>query len=107
VLLKAPFREPLGSLEEPGYQSVWVRLWTRKEGRWRVERWPTPEAIWEPNVVWYRFQTSRQQHMLQIGGPHIPWQMVSLPAAERLEVTIRPSGYEDKPGIAVTVATDN
>jgi hypothetical protein len=106
VLKSAPFETP-GSLNEAVYRSIWVRLWARSEGTWSVERWPQPQASWDSDAVTYWFQIDRRQYMLQLGGPQIPWRMVSLPAAQRLEVSIRPSGSEDEPGLAMTVATDN
>lgn len=106
VLKSAPLGAP-ASFDEPGFGSVWLRLWARSQGTWRVEPWPRPQATWESDAVRYWFQIGRRQHMLQLGGPRIPWTMVSLPAAERLEVTIRPSRNQDEPRLAVTVATDN
>lgn len=106
VLKSAPF-QPLGNLDGLAYRSIWLRLWARSEGIWAVQLWPQPEATWDSDAVRYWFRTGRQQHMLQVGGPQIPWRMVALPAAERLEVSIRPSGNEDEPRLAITVATDN
>jgi hypothetical protein len=37
VLLKAAPREQPGSLEERHYESVWLRLWARREGISTVE----------------------------------------------------------------------
>ena len=107
VVLKPTAFEALGSLDEPAYRSIWVRLWARIEGIWSVQEWPQPQASWDSDAVRYWFHTRGQQHMLQVGGPQIPWRMVALPAAEHLEVCIRPSGNEAEPRLAITVATDN
>jgi uncharacterized protein YjbI with pentapeptide repeats len=106
VLLKPPLFGRPGDLDQPWYESAWLRLWTRSEGRWRVELWPALEALREPDGARCWFHTRHQQQMLQLGGPHISWRVVALPPAERLEVTIRPSGDGSAPGLTVTVATD-
>ena len=97
---------------EPGFQSLWVRLWTRVDGVWGVCPWPDsvePDSVayWDDDAVAYRFPTGRRPHMLQIGGPRIPWRMVSLPAAEELEVTVQPTGDEQTPNVTLTVATND
>ena len=107
VVLKPIPSESSESPNESTYQTIWLRLWARSEGTWGVERWPQPQANWDSHAVRYWFQADHQQYMLQLGGPQIPWRMVSLPAAQRLEVSIRPSGTENEPGLVVTVATDN
>jgi hypothetical protein len=43
--------------------------------------------------------------MLQVGGPHIPWKMISMPAAARIEITGWPGADETVQELAVTVAT--
>lgn len=107
VVLKSAAFETPRSLYELAYRSLWVRLWARNQGSWSVGQWPQPETSRDSDAVRYWFQTGQQQYMLQIGGPQIPWRMVSLPAARRLEVTIRPSASLDEPELTVTVATDN
>ena len=107
VVLKSALFETPRRLNEPTYRSIWVRLWARSKGSWGVEQWPQPETSWDSDAVRYWFQTGRRQYMLQIGGPQIPWRMVSLPATQRLEVSIRLSGSRDEPELTVTVATDN
>ncbi|GAA3836991.1 hypothetical protein GCM10022226_68730 [Sphaerisporangium flaviroseum] len=92
---------------EPGFQSLWVRLWTRVDGVWGVGAWPDAVAHWDDDAVAYVFPTGRRPHMLQIGGPRIPWRMVSLPAAEELEVTVQPAGDEQTPNVTLTVATED
>lgn len=92
---------------EPGLQSLWVRLWTRVDGVWGVSPWPEAEAHWDDDAVVYVFPIGRQPYMLQFGGPRIPWRMVSLPAAEELEVTVQPAGDEQIPNVTLTVATND
>jgi Restriction Enzyme Adenine Methylase Associated len=106
VLKPTSFETP-GDLNEFGYSSIWLRLWARIDGIWSVQEWPRPPASWDSDAVRYWFRTVRQQHMLQVGGPQIPWRMVALPAAESIEVCVRPSGNGAEPQLAITVATDN
>jgi hypothetical protein len=95
------------SFTEPGFQSLWVRLWARIDGVWGVSSWPDAVTYWDDDAVVYVFPTDRRPHMLQIGGPRIPWRMVSLPAADKLEVTVQPAGDEHTPNVTLTVATDD
>ncbi|MER6187908.1 hypothetical protein [Streptomyces sp. NPDC001652] len=107
VVLKS---RPVGGgrkFTEPAFQSLWVRLWTRVDGVWGVSPWPQGVAHWDDDAVVYVFPTGRWPHMLQLGGPRIPWRMVSLPAAEELEVTVQPAGDEQTPDIKLTVATND
>lgn len=106
VLKPTSFETP-GDLNESRYSSIWLRLWARIDGIWSVQEWPRPLASWDSDAVRYWFHTGRQQHMLQVGGPQIAWRMVALPAAESIEVCVRPSGNEAEPQLAITVATDN
>ncbi|MFI7546773.1 hypothetical protein [Actinoplanes sp. NPDC049599] len=95
------------SFTEPGFRSLWVRLWTRVDGVWGVGSWPDAIAYWDDDAVVYVFPTGRRPHMLQLGGPRIPWRMVSLPAADQLEVTVQPAGDGAAPEVSLTVATSD
>ena len=107
VVLKSGPASGSRRFTEPGFQSLWVRLWARVSGVWRVGSWPRAVAYWDDDAVVYVFPTGRRPHMLQIGGPRIPWRMVSLPAADELEVTVQPAGDEQTPDVTLTVATND
>ena len=111
VVLKSNPARPASNLRQSVYRSVWLRLWGRRQGVWRVINWSQHQAqqsaIRAPDAVRYWLQTERGRYMLQIGGPHIAWRMVSLPPGQRVEVTVRPTGRPDAATLAVTVASDN
>ena len=106
AFLKPPSHNQPMDLDDARHRSAWFRLWVRSERAWNVERRPAPTTQWETGTVHYWIEARHRQLMLQFGGPRVPWTMVSLPAADRLEITIRPASGEAR-GLAATVATDN
>jgi RES domain-containing protein len=81
-----------GDLRSNALVSTWVRLWERRGSAWH----PVPPPLdvgncrWYPDSVQYRLRLDPNQYVVQVGGPAVPWRLVSLPASGQVDVVIRP-----------------
>ena len=89
-------------------RSVWMRLWQATETGWQVVPWPVQEPVRYRNAAEYSFDFLGQQtlYLLQMGGPKMPWRLISLPA-DNLLVFIQPVDLarQDEDPVTVTVAS--
>jgi len=85
-----------GDLRTPALVSTWVRLWERVGGMWQLMAPPldSQECSWYPDSVRYRMLLARRQYVLQVGGPGVPWKLISLPAGGSIDLVFRPLGVE-------------
>lgn len=107
ALLKASVDPGSRGLDSTECESAWLRLWRRDGGGdWRLAPFEPVDAWQSGDGARYEFSLHRAGYLLQLGGVHIPWRFVALPAHERVTVAVLP-GLQKPEEVRVTAATGN
>jgi len=79
-------------LYEKEFSGAWIRCWRRKGEKWELASIPIQSnSYWDKDGVSYALEVHRGLHVLQVGGPKIPWKIVTLPPSPQLLCLIRPA----------------
>jgi hypothetical protein len=91
------------SLDDEPYASAWTKLWRREPSDdWLLAPF-APESSWnDRDGVRYEFDLPRTSYFLQVGGPHVAWRNIAIPAHAKVTVTVLPDA--DRPGEVVAAA---
>jgi hypothetical protein len=93
------------ALAGTSFAAAWVRRWRGEASReWQPVGFDGTTIGSDDYAVQYRFASTQQSNVLQLGAPRIAWRFVSLPAAPAVGVTVSPRGESD---LAVEVTTDS
>lgn len=92
-------------LASKAFESTWARRWQgHAVSNWQKMDFDGTTVSRDDHTVRYQFALDMNPQALELGGPHIPWRVVSLPPRSTVDVTISPRGEED---LNVEVTTQN
>ena len=84
--------------EAPPMPEAWLRLWLCEDGEWTVQQatlLQRDEKEYDETMFLYQVDFSEQPRalrFLQIGGPEVPWRLVSLPYSPYpIQILVQPS----------------
>ncbi|MFF7250101.1 RNA polymerase sigma factor [Embleya sp. NPDC008237] len=96
-----------GSLEDPRYAAVWLRLWIRGTHGWRPAPFAEPAIDEAPEGIRLVLDGPVPgPALIQVGSPHTPWELLRLPPGPQPSVTVRPSWPDPPRLVSAVLGTD-
>lgn len=77
------------------YLSVWLRIWQFDQGKWH--QMPINPLMQYKNDVARQMDLDlvAKPHLLQVGGPSVPWRFIALPSSGPCRILLTPNDSKD------------
>lgn len=77
------------------FDRVWMRLWKFQDHHWQRDRFRPTQRLRSEAALQLDLALEATPYLFQLGGPKVPWRLISLPGDGRCRILITPKDSSD------------